>query len=256
MRTNLLEKFCLFLIFFICSFLVSCSSREDNNNLMVNPSLPANENKIDEKGDSNVLGKVDSQEKGTNEQKVYGKVIIVDSSGAPVEKVGAIATFKPNAFDEPFAWGNLSGKDGISEIWVPKNTHMYIRAWDPELRYFPINFYEIPPTDADALEEMTIKMMESAVVEMTLIDFEDKAIANENVGLMMIHHKYGAWWPCQGYTDSSGNVVFKPLPPGIFDLRIKTERGIILEIKEVSLPPGSHTVLGKIKSNYNKDQDS
>ncbi len=224
--------------------LSSCSSRDvatskdtapPSDGLKVTKNI---ESELKESGDLSGL---------KHDGKVYGKVKIIDSAGLPIENVGAIATLKPNAFDEPLAWGNLSGKDGISEIWVPKNLHLYIRAWDPKLKYFPNNFYEIPPTDSDSLQDMTITMLESTAIEMTLYDSDDNPIAKQNVGLMMIHSKYGPWWPCDGYTDENGNVTFALLPPGIYNLRVKTESGIVLEIKEVTLPPGSHTVLGKIK---------
>ncbi|MCX8063647.1 MAG: hypothetical protein N3G21_00555 [Candidatus Hydrogenedentes bacterium] len=236
-----------FISFILVGFLfASCSPGGNSKDEKISSEILKDSGIKESKRESSASNPA-SSDVGKDGKKIYGKVFIVDSRGVPLEKIGAIATFKPNAFDEPFAWGTLSGKDGVSEIWVPRNTHLYIRAWDPELRYFPNNFYEIPPTDADALEDMTINMMESSAIEINLVDSEDKTIKNENVGLMMVHPKYGAWWPCDGYTDGEGNVIFKPLPPGLFDLIIKTERGIILEIKKVSLPPNTYTVLGKVK---------
>ncbi len=242
--------FLVLLVAEICG-LNSCSSREESveENLSQNTDQVSIGNlRVGGESDSRRGDYVDSTSQ-KQENKVYGKVKIVDATGTPMENIGAIATLNPNAFDEPLAWGSLSGRDGISEIWVPKNLHLFIRAWDPKLKFFPNNFYEIPPTDADLLEDMTITMLESSSVEMTLYDSNDNPVAKENVGLMMIHSKYGSWWPCDGYTDENGNVVFAHLPPGIFNLRIKTESGLILEIKELSLPPGSHTIIGKVKPN-------
>ncbi|HOK10292.1 MAG TPA: hypothetical protein PLT82_03815 [Candidatus Hydrogenedens sp.] len=178
---------------------------------------------------------------------VIGKITIIDSTGKPLEKMAGIATEKPNAFDEPIARGNLSGPDGVSTITIPKNKGVFIRAWDPILHYFPNNYFEIPPTDADYLEDMQILMLEASTVEFQLLDKDDQPISNENVGLMMFHPKLGPWWPCDAHTDEAGNIQFKPVPAGMYNLRIKTERGMILEIKDVKIPPASILNLGKIK---------
>ncbi len=180
---------------------------------------------------------------------VTGKVFIIDSTGKPLENIASIATEKPNAFDEPIARGNLSGPDGVSIIQIPKNKAVFIRAWDPILHYFPNNYFEIHPTDADYLEDMQVLMLEASAIEFQLFDEEDQPVMGENVGLMMYHPKLGPWWPCDGHTDMEGNIQFKPIPPGMYNLRIKTERGMILEIKEVKIPPASTINLGKIKPN-------
>jgi len=178
---------------------------------------------------------------------VVGKITILNSAGMPLENMAGIATEKPNAFDEPIARGNLSGSDGISTIQIPKNKRVFIRAWDPILHYFPNNYFEIPPTDADSLEDMQVLMLEASVIELQLFDKDEQPVVNENVGLMMFHPKLGPWWPCDGHTDESGNIQFKPIPAGMYNLRLKTERGMILEIKEIKIPPASTINLGKIK---------
>ncbi|MGC9054223.1 MAG: hypothetical protein ACP5KS_10095 [Candidatus Hydrogenedens sp.] len=180
---------------------------------------------------------------------VFGKIMIINSAGMPLENMAGIATEKPNAFDEPIARGNLSGPDGISTIQIPKNKGVFIRAWDPILHYFPNNYFEIPPTDADSLEDMQVLMLEASIIELQLFDKDDQPVKNENVGLMMFHPKLGPWWPCDGHTDEAGNIHFKPIPAGMYNLRLKTERGMILEIKEIKIPPASTIDLGKIKPN-------
>ncbi len=183
----------------------------------------------------------------THSPWVIGKITIIDSTGKPLENMAGIATEKPNAFDEPIARGDLSGVDGVSTIQIPKNKGVFIRAWDPILHYFPNNYFEIPPTDADYLEDMQIVMLEASSVELQLFDKDNQPVQNENVGLMMFHPKLGPWWPCDGHTDETGNVLFKPVPAGMYNLRLKTERGMILEIKEIKIPPASSLHLGKIK---------
>lgn len=178
---------------------------------------------------------------------VIGKITIVDSTGKPLEKMAGIATEKPNAFDEPIARGNLSGPDGISTIHIPRNKGVFIRAWDPILHYFPNNYFEIPPTDADYLEDMQVLMLEASSIEFQLFDKDDQPVQNQSVGLMMFHPKLGPWWPCDGHTDETGTVQFKPVPAGMYNLRLKTESGMILEIKEIKIPPASSINLGKIK---------
>ncbi len=178
---------------------------------------------------------------------VTGKIVIIDSTGKPLENMAGIATEKPNAFDVPIARGNLSGPDGISIIQVPKNKAVYIRAWDPILHYFPNNYFEIAPTNADYLEDMHVVMLEASSIELRLLDKDSQPISNESVGLMMFHPKLGAWWPCDAHTDEAGNIQFTPLPAGMYNLRIKTENGMILEIKDVKIPPGSSINLGIIK---------
>lgn len=188
-----------------------------------------------------------SSTSGTHSPWVIGKITIIDSTGKPLENMAGIATEKPNAFDEPIARGNLSGPDGVSTIQIPKNRAVFIRAWDPILRYFPNNYFEIPATDADYLEDMQVLMLEASSIEFQLSDKDNQPVQNENIGLMMLHPKLGPWWPCDGHTDKTGNALFKPVPAGMYNLRIKTERGMILEIKEIKIPPASSLNLGKIK---------
>lgn len=180
---------------------------------------------------------------------VVGKITILNSAGMPLENMAGIATEKPNAFDEPIARGNLSGPDGVSTIQIPKNKGVFIRAWDPILHYFPNNYFEIPPTDADSLEDMQVLMLEASIIELQLFDKDDQPVVNENVGLMMYHPKLGPWWPCDGHTDETGNIQFRPVPAGMYNLRLKTERGMILEIKEIKIAPATTVNLGKIKPN-------
>ncbi len=240
------SKYLVVYIFLVLFFLIITSCGKKNTQ----SSLPPSESEKISKSDDHHPIPEESKQTPTSvvtHPYVVGKITIVDSAGQPLENMAGIATGKPNAFDEPLARGNLSGPDGVSTISIPKNTSVFIRAWDPILRYFPNNYFEIPPTDADYLEDMQVLMLEASIVELQLFDKDDQPVQNENVGLMMFHPKLGPWWPCDGHTDEEGTIQFKPLPAGMYNLRIKTERGMVLEIKEVKIPPASTVNLGKVK---------
>ncbi|HOV31835.1 MAG TPA: hypothetical protein PLX23_00555 [Candidatus Hydrogenedens sp.] len=232
----------LLFLFLLFSFVFSCNQKDAEKK---QPSEKTN--KPVETIEPKTSPETPAIERNNANPLVTGKIIIIDSTGKPLENMAGIATEKPNAFDEPIARGNLSGPDGISIIQVPKNKAVYIRAWDPVLHYFPNNYFEIAPTNADYLEDMQVVMLEASSVELRLIDKDSQPISNENVGLMMFHPKLGPWWPCNAHTDEAGNILFSPLPAGMYNLRIKTENGMILEIKEVKILPGSSLNLGIIK---------
>lgn len=227
--------------------LISCSPKNTASPPTVSEPKKTSVENSTPQGTEKPQAQVSSAE--TSSPWVVGKITILNSAGMPLENMAGIATEKPNAFDEPIARGNLSGSDGISTIRIPKNKGVFIRAWDPILHYFPNNYFEIPPTDADFLEDMQVMMLEASIIELQLFDKDEQAVANENVGLMMFHPQLGPWWPCDGHTDEAGNIQFKPVPAGMYNLRLKTERGMILEIKEIKIPPASTINLGVIKPN-------
>jgi len=229
-------------LFLLFPLLFSCSPKNAGNEQPVQE-----ENKPVETIKPQTLPETPGPEKKSPSPWVTGKIFIIDSTGKPLENMAGVATEKPNAFDEPIARGNLSGPEGISTIQIPKNKAVFIRAWDPILHYFPNNYFEIAPTDADYLEDMQVVMLEASSIELRLLDKDSQPISNKSVGLMMFHPKLGPWWPCDSLTDEAGNTQFTPLPAGMYNLRIRTENGMILEIKEVKIPPHSSINLGIVK---------
>jgi hypothetical protein len=173
-------------------------------------------------------------------------VLVVDLAGRPLSDMLPIATDQPNAFEKPVVQGELTGVDGRSVLTLPRDEHLYVRAWDPAMRMFPNNFYEVLAPTGDRTETMTITMVEGATLAMTLLDAAQQPVANENVGLMMFHDVHGAWWPAEGDTDADGRVVFERVPPGKYTMKLKAIKSGALEIGGVNLPPGGETDLGPI----------
>ncbi len=173
-------------------------------------------------------------------------LVIVDLEGRPLPNMLPIATDSPNAFQSPAAQGELTGANGTSVLLLPRDVHLYVRAWDPALRMFPNNFYEVLPPTGTTTETMTITMVASAALAMTLLDAAHDPVANENVGMMMFHGVHGPWWPGEGDTDDRGRVVFEPVPPGEYTVKIKTLESGALEMGGVRLAPGGKTELGPV----------
>ena len=180
------------------------------------------------------------------QEHTRGRVVVVDREGRPLANMLPIATETPNAFETPRVQGALTGADGASELALPRDVHLYVRAWDPAMRMFPNNFYEVLPPTGAATETMTITMVEGARLAMTLLNAAQEPAADENVGLMMFHGVHGAWWPGEGDTDAQGRVVFERVPPGEYTIKVKALASGQLEIGGVILPPGGETDLGPV----------
>jgi len=178
---------------------------------------------------------------------VTAQMMVVDLEGNPLADIAPIATLQPNAFDAPVATGPLSGADGHSSIQFPGDTRVFVRAWDPALRYFPNNFYDIPASGGGATGDMKIEMAQAAVLRMQLVLPDGSPAADENAGLMMLHPAKGPWWPASANTDTNGAVCFPTIPPGSFVLRIKVSSGAQIEIPETPLRPGGTVDLGTVK---------
>ena len=173
-------------------------------------------------------------------------IAVVDLQGRPLPDMLPIATESPNAFQKPVVQGALTDESGMSALSLPRDEHLYVRAWDPSQRMFPNNFYEVLPSTGDTTEAMTITMAEGAALAMTLLDAAQQPVANENVGLMMFHGVHGPWWPDEGDTDAKGRVVFDSVPPGEYTIKVKALKSGQLDIGSVRLPPGGETNLGRI----------
>ena len=175
---------------------------------------------------------------------VSGSMRVVDRQGTPLAGMAPIATRQPNAFDAPVATGPLTGPDGRGRIAFPGDARLYLRAWDPELGYFPNNFYDILPDTGDVTDEMVIEMVPAAALLVLLQQADGRPLADADVAMMMIHPTRGPWWPAEARTSSEGVAAFTRVPPGAFTLRFKTGDGALLEVPEAALPPGQTTDLG------------
>lgn len=180
------------------------------------------------------------------EAMIQGRIKAVDLAGRPLSGMVPIATTTPNAFDQPVSAGAVTGPDGFSSIQFPGDQHLYLRVWDPNLAYFPNNFYEVFPGEGSVAGNMTISMAPSAALRAQLFRADGSAAANENAGLMMIHPTRGPWWPAETDTNQTGDVLFQPLPPGSFVLRFKILSGGQIEHPEIMLPPGETIDLGSV----------
>ncbi len=172
--------------------------------------------------------------------------IIRDRQGRPLPGIGVLAADQPNAFTEPVARGTLSDADGNAYLEAPPNRLLFLRGWDPDLRYFSNNFYEVPPSGPGTRDNLVITMVEAARLR-AQVTHESLPVAGETVTLMLVHPQYGPWWPAESITDAAGNVEFAPVPPGEFLLRLQTQQGYGMEKASTPIPPGSITDLGMLE---------
>ena len=178
---------------------------------------------------------------------VYATVQVVDLAGTPLAGMAPIVTRQPNAFDEPVAMGLPTDGKGMGTIRFENKEHLYLRAWDPTLDYFPNNFYEVLPGGSNVEGTLTIQMVGSSGLEAQLMLPDGQPAVNETVALMLSHATRGPWWPAQATTDAEGVVRFPNLPAGEFVLSFKVAAGPQLEVTETPLPPGANINLGVLK---------
>lgn len=180
------------------------------------------------------------------EGTVVAQVRAVDLDGAPVAGIIPIAAAQANAFDPPAAEGPPTDADGRSALAIPTHSWMYVRGWDPERKRFANNIYDIPPGEGVIADELTLIMVDAATLEMTLYDAEGVAVADEAVGLMMLHPERGPWWPAESHTDAAGVARFPNVPPGAYQLRIKAAESGMIELPKVILLPNTVKDLGAV----------
>ena len=173
-------------------------------------------------------------------------VTIVDLDGSPLADMQPIASREPNAFEAPVAQGPLTDAQGHCEFDVPTNEHVFVRGWDPNLKYFANNFYEIAPGPATKTEPMTLVMVLGASLDVTVIYPNGQPIANTAVDIMMLHPEKGPWWPDRATTTSAGVVHFDSLPAGQFTILMKNGDGLRGEVDDVLLRPGAAETLGDV----------
>ncbi|HNZ47705.1 MAG TPA: hypothetical protein PLY90_01300 [Candidatus Hydrogenedentes bacterium] len=184
------------------------------------------------------------QESKETDLVFYAPVKTVDRAGNPLRGMLPIATRSPNAFDKPLAQGKPTDADGLSSIRFALTEKIALRAWDPQLFFFPNNFFDVLPGSGNAKDPLVVVMVEAGTLEAVLILPDGTPAAGENVGLMMFHPVHGPWWPAEAESNEKGEVVFPNLPPGSFILRLKVESGATLETPEQYIAPGENTHMG------------
>lgn len=182
---------------------------------------------------------------GSDESAV--RVRVVNLEGRPLAGMIPIATETPNAFDAPVSEGRPTGEDGRSRLALDPSRWLYVRAWDPALRFFANNYFDIPPGPSPVQDELEIVMVEGAVLRVQLLAWDGRPAADENVGLMMFHPDKGPWWPGETDTDKEGNAVFARVPAGKFLLTMKALYSGRIELPAVYLPPGGEVNLGTVQ---------
>ena len=178
--------------------------------------------------------------------RVRANVRAVDLEGRPLPNMTPIATTAKNAFGEPLAHGSPTGEDGHAVFFVPSDRLLFVRAWDPTLRRFANNFYELHPGPGEETEVMMIVMAPGASLDAVLFNTEGRPAANANVGIMMFHPAEGPWWPGEADTNERGEVHFPCLPAGTYVIKIKVLGNGQLEVPDVTLAPGGNTNLGPV----------
>jgi len=188
-------------------------------------------------------------ENAEGEAFLTARIRAVSLSGKPVAGMIPIATLEANAFDKPIATGMPTGADGMGVLRFPSSKKVALRAWDPELRFFPNNFLEVLPNSGVINEVLEVTMVQSGILFAKLLLPDGLPARNENAGIMLLHPVHGPWWPAESNTSDAGEVVFESVPPGKFVLRLKVASGPSIEVAETYIAPGEPTSLGTITLN-------
>lgn len=167
----------------------------------------------------------------------------MDLEDRPLAGLIPIATREANAFNEPVVRGEPTKADGLGVLTISPAEHLFLRMWDPALKYFANNFYEMQPGDPRAADTMNVAMVPGASLEMTL------PAANATVDILMIHPSEGPWWPARATADASGHVHFGAVPAGVFTVRIRAVPGGTAELTDVRLQPGGTADAGAVTLN-------
>ncbi len=181
-----------------------------------------------------------------NSYVATGYVRVLDLGGEPMANMAPIVTRSANAFDPPLSTGALTDAEGRGSVRFPNNEKLFLRAWDPQLAYFPNNFFTILPASGDATDELTVVMAKAASLSVQLYDADNAPLAHQNIGIMMFHPTEGPWWPASANTDAEGLVHFPAVPPGSFVIKVKAESGLQYELPALSLAPGADIDVGAV----------
>lgn len=186
------------------------------------------------------------QEVVPQDATVTANIRTVDLGGRPLANMMPIATRHPNAFDPPIARGSLTKEDGSGSLAIPAAEHIYVRAWDPGLKMFANNYYEVlPGTEMDPAP-LKVMMVSGTRLSAQLLTPGAQLAENVSVDLKMSHPTEGPWWPARAATDGQGIVQFPSVPAGRYNIRIETVNGAKIDLTDVELPPGGSTDLGSL----------
>ncbi len=178
---------------------------------------------------------------------IYSNITVVDMEGVPLAGLTPIATDTPNAFNPPVVSGPASDANGETKLELPRNLHLFIRAWDAELRYFATNYVEILPLQTgNESEPVRIVMAPGASISGAIEDANGAPIADASVEVMLRHAELGDWWPAQTSADSAGKFSIESLPPGPFSIEVSTPMGAAT-LSEMMLQPGGLTDIGVLR---------
>ncbi len=178
---------------------------------------------------------------------IPAEVKVVDLDGRPLGGMRPIATTEPNAFERPISVGEPTAGDGESTLMIPEDRQVYIRAWDPELKWFANNYIDIPPTPGSSVPELRIMMVRAGSLTIRLIAQTGEPVADTEIELMMFHPAKGPWWPTKAETDRDGKAEFESVPPGVYTVRIDAAASGRIELPDVAIDPGGHTDLGEVR---------
>jgi len=222
-------------ILLVCFLCTACTCRNDQK-----PATPK-ENDVIQPAENTPPAPTPAQEFITAPMRV------ITLAGEPVPGIIPIATLQPNAFDEPLATGAPTDENGKSSIKIPTSQKVAVRAWDPNLLYFPNNFCDVLPGSGEIQDSLVITMVKSASIEAVLLTPEGVPVQNENTGIMLFHPVHGPWWPAEADSDEQGKVIFYKVPAGNYVMRIKVASGAMVELPETYIAPDETTQLGAIQ---------
>ena len=172
------------------------------------------------------------------------KIRAIDMEGRPLANMMPIATAEPNAFDTPVARGALTNERGESHLSLPLDGKLFVRVWDPSLRYFANNIFEVYPLSHAETRWLEVTMAPSAHLTVSLTGPTGDALVDTEVELMLRHPTWGPWWPARSRTDGAGAAVFESLPPGKYVIALWAVGVGRVELNEGLLPPGESVHAG------------
>ena len=97
--------------------------------------------------------------------QVTVNIVAVDLDGRPLANMMPIASRQPNAFDAPLVRGALTREDGAGSLVIPAAEHLYLRAWDPDLKMFANNYLEVVPGAEIDLAPLKVTMAPGASLD-------------------------------------------------------------------------------------------
>lgn len=177
---------------------------------------------------------------------VLAHVEVVDQSGAPLAGMAPIVTRQPNAFDEPVSSGTLTGADGLGAVRAPANEHLYLRAWDPQQRYFANNYYDLLPGGGGETDTLRVTMVEAGGFTAIAQNADGTPLAGEELRALLIHPVAGPWWPAKATTDANGKATFGPVPPGSYAIRMGLPEAAPKDLPTLTMAPGELADAGTV----------